>query len=248
MSLQRYAHDETRSSVRTVEKTWSDQGRRVSLPLVVFELGACVALLLAFPNRAYGQSDEYEEHPVTISAGAGLTTIVGRDAGKLDHGGSFQIGAGHFFNRYFGVTGNFMFNALGLTGSELNLLNEPDGHARIYSLTADPTLRLPLHGHWSLYVMAGGGYLRRTVEFTQPTVAQTLIFDPWWGYFGPALIGVNQILGSVTSNSGAFDVGGGLNIPLPRTQLRLFIESRYFHGFTSNTNTTVVPVQLGLRW
>ena len=38
---------------------------------------------------------------------------------------------------------------------------------------------------------------------------------PGWGYFGPALIPVNQILGSVTSNSGAFDVGGGLNIPLP---------------------------------
>jgi len=248
MSLQRYAHGETRGRVRNVEKTWSDQARPISLPLVVFELGVCVILLLAFPSGAYGQSDEYEEHPVTISAGAGLTTIVGRDAGKLDHGGSFQIGAGHFFNRYFGVTGNFMFNALGLTRSELNLLNEPDGHARIYSLTADPTLRLPLRGHWSIYVMAGGGYLRRTVEFTQPTLAQTLVFDPWWGYFGPALIGVNQILGSVTSNSGAFDVGGGLNIPLPRTQLRLFIESRYFHGFTSNTNTTVVPVQFGLRW
>src|SRR5579871_3105669 len=120
MSVQRYAHDETRGSVGTVEKTWSDQGRRISLPLVVFELGACVALLLTFSNRAYGQSNEYEEHRVTISAGAGITTIVGRDAGKLDHGGSFQIGAGHFFNRYFGVTGNFMFNALGLTRNELN--------------------------------------------------------------------------------------------------------------------------------
>jgi hypothetical protein len=49
----------------------------------------------------------------------------------------------------------------------------------------------------------------------QPTLAQTLVFDPWWGYFGPALIGVNQILGAVTSYSGTFDVGGGLNILLP---------------------------------
>src|SRR5581483_1656237 len=60
MSVQRYAHDETRGSVRIVEKSWPDQGKRISLALMVFELGACVVLLLAFPNRAYGQSDEYE--------------------------------------------------------------------------------------------------------------------------------------------------------------------------------------------
>jgi hypothetical protein len=64
----------------------------------------------------------------------------------------------------------------------------------------------------SAYVLAGGGYLRRTVEFTQPTLAQTIVFDPWWGYFGPGLVPVQQILGSFTSNSSVFDVGGGVNI------------------------------------
>ena len=251
MSVQRYADNLSGGSVSspTRRQAGSVPGQPTSLPIAVWEVGMCLALLLSVPIHANAQSnEEYEEHAVTISAGAGLTTIVGRDAGKLDHGGSFQIGAGHFFNRYFGVTGNFMFNDLGITRGELNRLNQPDGHARVYSLTVDPTLRLPLHGRWSAYVMAGGGYLRRTIEFTQPTVAQTFVFDPWWGYFGPALVGVDQILGSVTSNSGAFDVGGGVNIPLPGTQLRLFVESRYFHGFTSNSNTTVVPIHLGLRW
>lgn len=216
--------------------------RRLRVPL-----GTCAVLLLFSANYSLAQTEEYD-HPVTISAGAGLTTIVGSDAGKLDHGGNFQISAGHFFNRFVGITGSFMFSGLGLTRSELNALNQPDGHARVYSLTADPVFRLPLGGRWSAYVLGGGGYLRRTVEFTQPTLAQTVVFDPWWGYFGPALVGVNQVLGSVSSNSGTFDVGGGLNIPMPGTQLRLFIEARYFHGFTSNTNTMLVPILFGLRW
>jgi len=36
-----------------------------------------------------------------------------------------------------------MFNQLGITRSELNTLNQPDGGARVYSLTVDPTFRLP---------------------------------------------------------------------------------------------------------
>jgi len=92
-----------------------------------------------------------------------------------------------------------------------------------------------------------GGFLRRTVEFTQPTLAQTFICVPWWGFFGPALISANQILGSVTSNSGAFNTGAGVNIPLPRTRLHLFIEARYVHGFTSNTNTSILPIVFGIR-
>jgi hypothetical protein len=97
-------------------------------------------------------------------------------------------------------------------------------------------------------VLVGGGWLRRTVEFTQPTLAQTFVFDPWWGYFGPALVQVNQVLGSVTSDAGVFNVGAGINVPLPLPKLHIFIESRYIHGFTESTNTTIVPITVGLRW
>lgn len=54
--------------------------------------------------------------------------------------------------------------------------------------------------------------------------------------------------GRVVNNSGAFDTGGGLNIPLPRTRTKIFVEARYFKGFTSNTNTTIVPITVGIRW
>jgi opacity protein-like surface antigen len=200
---------------------------------------------LILANQSFAQD---EDHHLTVNVGGGLTTITGREAGKLDHGGNFQIGAGYNFNRFFGITGNFMFHQLGITGRELLRLNVPDGNGRAYTFTVDPTLRLPLGQHWSVYVVAGGGYLRRTVEFTQPTSAATFVFDPWWGYFGPVLVPVNQILGSVSSNAGAFDVGAGINVPLPVPRLHVFLESRYVHGFTDKSNTTIVPITVGIRW
>lgn len=209
--------------------------------------GLFTAGVFSLSAVAFAQSEETFHH-FTLSAGAGLTTITGTDAGKLDHGGNLQLNGGYFFNRYFGITGNFMFSDLSITRAELNNLNQPDGAARVYSVTADPTLRLLLGRGFSAYVLAGGGYLRRTVEFTQPTFARTFVFDPWWGYYGPGLVPVDVILGRVTNNSGAFDVGGGLNMPLPRTRAKAFLEARYFKGFTSNTNTSVVPITFGIRW
>src|SRR5512142_859062 len=190
-------------------------------PSSLYGLFAAGAFLL--PAVGFAQDDEAFHH-LTMSAGAGLTTITGRDAGKLDHGANIQLNGGYFFNRYFGITGNFMFSDLGITRPELDNLNQPDGGARTYGVTADPTLRLPLGRGFSAYVLAGGGYLRRTVEFTQPSLARTVIFDPWWGYLGPALVPIDVVLGRVVNNSGAFDAGGGLNVPLPRSRMKIFVE------------------------
>ncbi|HLJ14830.1 MAG TPA: outer membrane beta-barrel protein [Bryobacteraceae bacterium] len=209
--------------------------------------GVAAAVFFGLSYGACAQT-ETEFHHFTFNAGGGLTMITGRDAGELDHGGNFQAGAGINFNRYFGITGNFMFNQLGITRGALDALNEPDGNGKVYSITADPTIHMPLGHGFNAYLLAGGGWLRRTVQFTQPTIAETTVFDPWWGYFGPALVPVNQVLGSVSDNGGVYDIGGGLNIPLPNTGIKLYLEARYYHGFTNNSNTEIVPVSLGIRW
>ncbi len=121
---------------------------------------AYLALFLLAPSAVFAQSEE-EFHHSTLSAGAGLTTITGADAGKLDHDGTLHLNGGYFFNRRLGITGNFMFSGLGITSA----------------------------------------------EFIRPTLAQTVIFNPWSGYFRPALIPANQILGTVTNNSSAFGSG-----------------------------------------
>lgn len=58
------------------------------------------------PFTSFAQNEE--DHQFTLSVGGGLTIITGRCAGKLDHGGNLQAGAGYFFSRYVGVTGQFM--------------------------------------------------------------------------------------------------------------------------------------------
>ena len=207
--------------------------------------GLFFVLSFGFATSSLAQE---EDHHFSASVGGGFTAITGSDAGKLDHGGNVQAGVGYFFNRYFGITGNFMFNGLGITRSELNLLNEPDGHARVYTFTVDPTIRFHLGSRASVYFLAGGGYLRRTIQFTQATLAETTVFDPWWGYLGPPIIPVNQVLGTFTSNSGAFNVGGGINIRPARSGPYLYVESRYMRGFTSNSDTSLVPIIFGVRW
>lgn len=100
----------------------------------------------------------------------------------------------------------------------------------------------------SSYVWAEEAGCGRTVEFTQPVLAPTYIYDPWWGMWGRFTSAPTKVLGSITNNTGAWDVGGGFNIPLPRSGFKLYIQARYYTGFTHNTHTTLVPVTVGLRW
>ena len=201
-------------------------------------LRSWIVLTTGIPSLVLGQSEESFKH-VTVSAGAGLTTSTG----DIDHGGNIQLNGGYFFNRHFGVTGNFMFSDLGITRSALDALNEPDGSARVYAVTADPTVRLPLRRGFVAYALAGGGYVGRDLHFHKPILVglasrhMPFMLMPGYAYAG-----------SIVNNSGGFDVGGGLNIPSPWSSVKLFIEARYFKGFTTNLNTTVVPITFGIRW
>jgi hypothetical protein len=80
--------------------------------------------------------------------------------------------------------------------------------------------------------VGGGGWLCRTVELTQPTIAQTIVVNPWWGYDDSALIPTNQVIGSYSQNAGVWDVGGGVSKSLPRASLRLYVEARYYDCLT----------------
>jgi hypothetical protein len=205
-------------------------------------------LLGVFSTAGARRLNAQDYHHFTFNAGAGFTAITGDQEGRLDHGGNFEAGAGFNFNQYVGILGTFTFNQLGVTRSALNAAEQPDGNARVYTFTVDPVLRFPLFGGVRGYITGGGGWMRRTVQFTQPTLAQVTVFDPWWGYYGPALIPVNQVLGSYSSDAGAVDAGAGLDIPLPHTNAKLYFEARYIHGFTSQKDTAVVPLSVGFRW
>ena len=209
-------------------------------------LFSCLLLssLLVFGNPALAQGNF---HHFTANVGGGFTAVTGDISNRLDNGGHFQGGAGYNLNRFLSIGGTFSYHALGVTRSALQAAQQPDGNGRVYTFTVNPKLTYPL-GFGNFYVLAGGGWLRRTVEFTRPTIASTVIFDPFFGFFRPVLVPANQILGSVSQNAGVWDVGGGMNFDLPRTRAKLFWEVRFYSGLTSGQHTTLVPITVGLRW
>lgn len=202
-----------------------------------------------FAPCLFAQSSVFapEYHHFTANVGGGYTAVTGRISNYLDSGWNLQAGADYHPSKFFSIGGTFMFNGLGVTRSALNALNMPDGNARVYTVTLDPKIYFPF-GRSNFYLLAGGGWMRRTVEFTKPVVATTYIFDPWWGYLGPALVQTNQVLGSVTDDVGVWDVGGGFNFHIPGTQAKLYVEARYLDGLTSDTHTQIVPVTIGFRF
>lgn len=199
-------------------------------------------VVLGAPTVLLGQSQEEDFHHITLSAGAGFTRSTGPTAGTLDHGPNIQLNGGYFFDRHFGITTNFMFSDIGITRATLNDLNEPNGKAKVYAVTADPTVRFPLGRGFSAYVLAGGGYVRRSVNFTMP---MSVAAQHKWHVYTTT---TDMVITTVIDDSGGFDVGGGLNVPWPGGRVKTFVEARYFRGFTNNLNTAVVPVTFGFRW
>ncbi len=201
------------------------------------------ALLLTGSAAAQG-TNKWNFH-----IGAGFTEPVRYSGDRLNRGFNANVGAGVNFVPEFGMVGEFGFNNLGLSRGALDAAGVPDGSSRIYSLTLNPIVRFNPRGRFDAYLMGGGGYYRRTIEFTAPTVTTVTAFDPYWGVFFPAAVPADVVLGSFSQNKGGWNVGGGISVRLSGdSETKFFAESRYHYLYTTPVRTTILPVTFGLRW
>jgi hypothetical protein len=99
-----------------------------------------------------------------------------------------------------------------LSNGVLIAVGVPGGNAHIYSVTLEPTVHLNPHGSFGAYLIGGGGFYRRTIDFTAPTVETVTLFNPFFGVVYPAAIPATQILASYTQNKGGLNVGAGVEI------------------------------------
>jgi opacity protein-like surface antigen len=183
-----------------------------------------------------------------FNIGAGFSEPVRDTDGRVDVGYNINLGAGINFVPAFGVVGEFGYNR-GLASPVLNAAGAPDGSARLYSVTLNPIIHFNPHGRFDVYAIGGGGYYRRTVEFTAPTTATVTAFDPFFGVFFPAAVPANTVLGSFTQNKGGWNAGAGVSVRVKGdSNAKLFAESRYHYVYTTPVRTTVLPVTFGLRW
>jgi hypothetical protein len=183
-----------------------------------------------------------------VEVGGGVTAPTGDISSHLTKGWNIDLGGGYEFNKTLELDANFVFNGLGVSKAALQALQMPDGNARVMSLTVGPKVHFPIASSLSGYVAGGAGWYRRTVEFTQPTVAVVDIIDPWWGYLGSEIVPANQVLGSVSRNAWGVNGGGGVSVALGHSGAELFAEVRYHYAHINPTRTSIVPVTFGVRF
>jgi opacity protein-like surface antigen len=201
------------------------------------------ALLFAAPAAAQNFNR------FTFNIGGGFTQPVRNSEGRVDKGFNVAAGAGVNLTPHLGIIGEFGFNNLDLTRTALLAAGVPAGSTRIYSVTANPILRFNPRGRFDAYLTGGGGFYRRTVEFTEPTVATVTVFDPFWGAFFPAAVPADRVLGSFTQNKGGWNIGGGVSFRVSGdSNTKIFAEAKYHHILTDPVATTILPVTFGLRW
>jgi hypothetical protein len=211
-------------------------------------LVGCVAttfVLLAMSALAAAQN----ERPWSVSVGGGYTPLVGRISNSLDNGWNAKIGAEFNVTRHFSIGPRFSWNGLGVSQGVLNEARVPGGDSHVWSLTADPRLRLAPFHHLNPYFVGSVGYYRRVVEFTQPTLQSVIGFDPFFGFF-PGVIPANQVLKRITRNSVGGGGGFGFDFGLGHrvSNARLFTEARYEYAATGNIPTRMIPLTIGIRF
>ena len=124
----------------------------------------------------------------------------------------------------------------------------PDGNSHLWSITANPKLRLNRRGNFDPYVVGGVGYYRRTVEFTRPVLVPVFIFDPFFGVFYNTFLQADQVIGKITQDGVGGSLGAGFDVKLGESGLKFFTEARYHYADTGRIPTRMVPVTFGIRW
>jgi outer membrane scaffolding protein for murein synthesis (MipA/OmpV family) len=209
------------------------------------------AALLMTPAQCRAQ-DPAQDHSCTIGAAVVAASWPKGDDGRNFHTSheGFQVGGGFQVwtnrqkrgSRLF-VTANYMFQKFTATRAALSdakmadakdLANATSAHGTFSAGTLDLTYRYVLNRHWSFYGSGGFGWFRRSVGFSgaSPGTLQ----QP----SGASLLRRG-------SDSGVFDLGGGVNFDV-HWGLMAFAEVRVYHGAAINSSTTLLPLSVGFRW
>jgi hypothetical protein len=181
---------------------------------------------------------------VSFAAGAGFTTPVGRTSNLVDTGWNVTGSAGVNFTPHFGAMVDVGYNSMGISSPMLNNLGFGGGSLTVFSVTLNPVVHLLPKSSTDIYV-TGGGYYRENQDFTQPSVANGLGFDPFFGFY-PYAAPVNVVVSSYSVNKPGIDVGAGIAFG-KKWGGKFFAEARYNRIFIGDRHTDYVPVSFGFR-
>ena len=214
------------------------------------------AMLLFLAILGLGQNTSQEkarDHSCSAHIAGEFVKPSGEDGSNFNTGWGLQAGGGFAVSQnietgrgvQWFVTANYMYAKLNATAGALafaktqdpaQLANATSAHGSFSVLTIDPVVRFPMRDWASLYALAGFGWLRRGIGFNDANPANLIQSSA-------------SSLARLSSNSGVFDFGGGINFSLSRPSgLMPYVEVRFYHGAAINSSTTLVPVSFGVRW
>jgi hypothetical protein len=182
----------------------------------------------------------------SANLGGGWTFPAGHSSGNFNSGWNFAAGVGikpgpvsfnlNFLFEHLGVTESALAQTAALNPTSVGLLQATSAHAKFYSLTLDPTVRVVHAEKADVYAFGGFGWLRRSLQFTGPSTT------------GPLLEPVGTTVFGSGGDSGGFDFGAGVNYRLRKRGPAVYGEVRFIHGISSNSSTILVPLSFGVRW
>ncbi len=223
----------------------------MAYPKRIGKAARAASALVLLAIQSYAQTPP-EDHSCTVDVAGAFASPFGKDGHNFTTGWGFQAGGGFAVTRHaepahgaiLYVTVNYMYNRLDASTSGLaqtiaadkQLASATSAHGSFSAVTLDPTVRFPVNLRTSLYLSGGFGWFRRGIGFNGANPASLTQSSGF-------------TLDRLATNSGVFDLGGGVNFGLTRRGgLMLYAEARVYRGLTVNAGTTLLPISIGIRW
>ena len=227
--------------------------------------GATRASQSSQQNNSYGGG--YVSHErwgidhLTFEGGGGFTIPTGSGKQFLNKGWNIKAGSGYIFNDRFSAMLDYDYVSMGVPTAILNQVNPQGGGAtHLWSLTINPMYNYKSIGRWGGYVVGGGGFYRKLVNFTQPFNDYCAYYDPYYGCIPGT---VDQTVAHFSNNAGGVNFGTGFTYKFSDSgRAKLFIEGRYVWvdnqpstnstsstGYApTNYRTEYIPITVGIRF
>ena len=209
----------------------------------------------------YVSHDRWGADHLTFEGGGGFAIPTGSGKQFLNKGWNIKAGGGYKFNGRFSAMLDYDYVSMGVPTAILNQVNPQGGGAtHLWSLTINPMYNYKSIGRWGGYVVGGGGFYRKVVNFTQPFNDYCAYYDPYYGCI-PGV--VNQTVAHFSNNAGGVNFGTGFTYKFSDSgRAKLFIEGRYVWvdnqssanntastGYApANYRTEYIPITVGFRF
>jgi len=166
--------------------------------------------------------------------GAGPSVALNPIARNLNDVGWNIAGGAGITGRYFGVMLDATYNEFGIGRRTLFQNGADDGHQRFWGFTLDPVFHVNQRGPVDFYITGGGGIYGAQTSLNQRFYSGNFYRNDY--YFR-----------STTYKPGV-DGGVGFAYSIGGSRIKVFAEARFHHVFTSGTESSFIPVTLGVSF